>query len=279
MDFTYHKKEWCKETDRLYEPFLKIRNYEELVQLASNGLNVYHSVTPATRKVIQEASKLAAFTPTPHSTAEDKKMWDKFIDFARKRGFHPVEATEQDVLTWLEQQVQDTSKLSAHTPTPHSTAEDKKVWYNFVDYAKIKGFHPLEATEQDMLTWSEHHAQITTAPVIVQFELRCLQKWRYQARKPLGPISSEAAISKGLLNYLDLYHSGIKSFKPHKLHKLLKRAVLQEKGCNFAALRQISIYVLQFWGFARFVEVQSLKMDHLVRRIDHFDLGISRLKA
>ena len=91
-------------TDRLYETYHKISNYEELVQLASNGLNVYHSVTPATRKVIQEASKLAAFTPTPHSTAEDKKVWDKFVDYTKTRGFHPFEATEQDVLTSLEQQ-------------------------------------------------------------------------------------------------------------------------------------------------------------------------------
>ena len=52
---------------------------------------------------------MAAFTPTPHSTAEDKKVWDKFVDYTRKRGFHPLEATKQDVLTWLEQQAQVTA--------------------------------------------------------------------------------------------------------------------------------------------------------------------------
>ena len=52
MDFISRKKDWSNETDRLYEPFLQISNYEELVQAASNGLNVYHSVTPASRKVI-----------------------------------------------------------------------------------------------------------------------------------------------------------------------------------------------------------------------------------
>ena len=56
------------------------------------------------------------------------------------------------------------------------------------------------------------------------------------------------------------------------------RGVLQEKGCNFAALRQMSIYVLQSWEIARFVEVQSLKIGHLVCGIDHFDLVISQLK-
>ena len=73
-----------------------------MVQLASNGLNVYHSITPATCKVIQDASKLAANTPTPHSTAEDKKVWDKFVDYTKSKGFNSLEATEQDVLTWLE---------------------------------------------------------------------------------------------------------------------------------------------------------------------------------
>ena len=113
------------------------------------------------------------------------------------------------------------------------------------------------------------------APATVQFELRCLQKWRYQAGKPLDPISSEAAISKGLLYYLDPSSSGIKGFKPHQLHELLKRAVLHDKGCNFAALRQMSVYVLQFWGLTKFVEVQILKVGHLVRGIDYFNLAIS----
>ena len=40
----------------------------------------------------------------------------------------------------------------------------------------------------------------------------------------------------------------------------------------------MSLYVLQFWGIARFVEVQSLKIGHLVRGIHHFILVISQLK-
>ena len=123
MDLSSRKKDWGNESDRLYDSFLQVANYEELVQLASNGLNVYHSVSPASRKVIQDASKLAAFTPTPHSTAEDQKVWDKFVD-----------------------------------------------------YAKTKGFHPMEAMEQDVLTWLEHRAQTTMAPATVQFELACLLK-------------------------------------------------------------------------------------------------------
>ena len=109
MDFASRNKLSSTQTDNLYDSFLNLTNFEDLVQPASSGLNVYHSVTPSTRKVIQDASKLAAFTPTPNSHAEDKKVWDKFVDYARKRGFHPLEATEQDVLTWLEHQAQDTA--------------------------------------------------------------------------------------------------------------------------------------------------------------------------
>ena len=36
--------------------------------------------------------------------------------------------------------------------------------------------------------------------------------------------------------------------------------------------------MLLFWGVARFVEIQSLKMGHLVRRKDRFDLVIFSLK-
>ena len=53
---------------------------------------------------------------------------------------------------------------------------------------------------------------------------------------------------------------------------------MHEKGCNFAALRQMSVYVLQFWGHAIFVEVQSLKLGHLVRGVDYFNLVISLTK-
>ena len=74
MDFVSRNKFSSTQTDNLYDSFLNLTNFEDLVQAASSGLNVYHSVTPSTRKVIQDASKLAAFTPTPNSHAEDKKV-------------------------------------------------------------------------------------------------------------------------------------------------------------------------------------------------------------
>ena len=55
------------------------------------------------------------------------------------------------------------------------------------------------------------------------------------------------------------------------------KAIVQEQGCNFAALRQISLYVLQFWGIASFVEIQSMNVGHLFRGVNHFNLIISRL--
>ena len=93
MDLLSRKKDKSNSSDKIYESFLQVANYEELVQLASNGLNVYHSVSPSSHKVIQDASKLAAHTPIPHSTAEDKKVWDKFVDYTKTKGFHPLEAT------------------------------------------------------------------------------------------------------------------------------------------------------------------------------------------
>ena len=76
---------------------------------------------------------------------------------------------------------------------------------------------------------------------------------------------------------MDPSHSGIKGFEPFQLHALIKRATVQEKGCNFAALQQISLYELQFWGIARFVDIQSMKVGHLVHGVDHFDLVLSWL--
>ena len=80
-----------------------------MVQAAGNGLNVQDSVTPSTLKAVKEATKLAAFTPTPTSSVEDKKVWDKFEDYAKHRGFNPLEATPEDVQIWIIQQSQDTA--------------------------------------------------------------------------------------------------------------------------------------------------------------------------
>ena len=99
LDLASRRKHKVNSSDKIYKSFLNVTNYEELVQLASNGLNVYHSVSPTTCKVIQDASKMAARTPTPHFSAEDKKVWDKFMDYAKSKGIDPLEATEWDILT------------------------------------------------------------------------------------------------------------------------------------------------------------------------------------
>ena len=88
----------------------------------------------------------------------------------------------------------------------------------------------------------------------------------------------ESAIAKGLLNFLDPSQSGIDSFKPSQLYKLLRRSVIEEKSCNFAALKQMSLYVLQFWGAARFHDIQGLKLGHLVQKLDRFDLLLPNMK-
>ena len=59
----------------------------------------------------------------------------------------------------------------------------------------------------------------------------------------------------------------------------MMQAIVQEKACNFASLRQLVLYVLQFWGVARFIEVQDMQIGHLVRRVNHFELTIFRSKA
>ena len=60
------------------------------------------------------------------------------------------------------------------------------------------------------------------------------------------------------------------------MQALIRQAIVQEKACNLASLRQIALYLLQFWGVARFVEVQDMQIGHLVRRVDHFELVIFR---
>ena len=78
---------------------------------------------------------------------------------------------------------------------------------------------------------------------------------------------------------MDPSHSSIKGFEPNQLQAMIKCAVTEEKACNFASLRQIALYVLQFLGTARFIEVQDLQIGHLVRRATHFELIISKSRG
>ena len=211
-----------KHTDNIYDSFLNLTNFEDLVQAASRGLEVYYSVTLESRKVVQEASKMAASNPTPR-TSKDKKVWDQFMSYARKRNFDPLEASVQEVQDW------------------------------FI-----------------------HRAQTTGAGPKVEHELQCLRRWRHNAGKPLGPLLSEAAIAQGLLGYLDPSLGNIKGFLPLQLQELLKVAVTMEGNNKFGALRQMSLYVLHFWGVARFSDVQNLKIGQLLRGTDYYHLSFVR---
>ena len=138
----------------------------------------------------------------------------------------------------------EASKLAATVPTPNSCSESKKVWDKFVTYAQNRGFNPLEATSDDVVTWIIQRSQDTVAPAQVQFELQAIKTWRLHAGKPLGYIPFETLVSKGLLNFVNPSHSGIKGFEPNQLQALIRQAIVQEKACNLASLRQIALYVL-----------------------------------
>ena len=165
--------------------------------------------------------------------------------------------------------------MAASNPTPR-TSKDKKVWDQFMSYARKRNFDPLEASTQQVQDWLTHRAQTTGAGPEVEHELQCLRRWRHNAGKPLGPLLSEAAIAQGLLGYLDPLLGNIKGFLPLQLQELLKVAVTMEGNNKFGALRQMSLYVLHFWGVARFSDVQNLKIGQLLRGTDYYHLSFVR---
>ena len=57
-------------TDNIYDSFLNLTNFDDLVLAASRGLDLYYSVTPESRKVIQEASKVAACNQAPFTSQD-----------------------------------------------------------------------------------------------------------------------------------------------------------------------------------------------------------------
>ena len=53
---------------------------------------------------------------------------------------------------------------------------------------------------------------------------------------------------------------------------MLTGAVTENKSCNFVGLRQAALYVLQYWGTARFMEIQEMQIGHLISKGVYFEL-------
>ena len=89
IDLKPRKSDMMSNSDKLFDPYMNLKSFENLVEAAANGLTIHHHVTPETLKMFKEASKLAATVPTPNSCSESKKVWDKFVTYAQNRGLTP----------------------------------------------------------------------------------------------------------------------------------------------------------------------------------------------
>ena len=98
-------------------------------------------------------------------------MWDKFVTYAKNRGFNLLEATSDDIVTWIIQRSQETAapaqvqfelqviktwRLQAGKPLGHIPFETSvaKGLFNFLDPSQngILGFDPYQL--QAMLKWA-----------------------------------------------------------------------------------------------------------------------------
>ena len=86
-------------SEKHFDSSLSLNNFQQLVHATSNGLVLHPHASPETQNLFKEASKLAASVPTPNSCSESKKVWDKFVTYEKNRGFNPMEATSDDIVT------------------------------------------------------------------------------------------------------------------------------------------------------------------------------------
>ena len=95
------------------------------------------------------------------------------------------------------------SKVAASVPTPNYKSSSKKVWDKFVTYAKNQSFDPMEASSDDIVPWLVKRSEKTASSAQVQLDLQALRCWQLQAGKPIGNITFETAVAKGLLHILE----------------------------------------------------------------------------
>ena len=96
-------------SEKLFDSSFSLNSFQQLVHATANGLVLHPHASPQTQNLFKEASKLAASVPTPNSSSETKKVWDKFITWAKNRGLDPLEATSNDIVTWITQRSQETA--------------------------------------------------------------------------------------------------------------------------------------------------------------------------
>ena len=95
-------------SEKLFDSSCNLSSFQQLVHATANGLVVHPHASPQTQNLFKEASKLAASVPTPNSSSETKKVWDKFVTWCKNRGLHPLEATSNNFVTWIIQRSQET---------------------------------------------------------------------------------------------------------------------------------------------------------------------------
>ena len=89
----------------------------------------------------------------------------------------------------------EASKIAASVPTPNSSSSAKKLWDNFVTFAKSQGFDPMEASSDDIVPWLKKRSEETASAAKVQSDLLAIKPWMLQAGKPLGDIPFQSAAS------------------------------------------------------------------------------------
>ena len=96
-------------SEKLFDSNMQLYNFQKLVEAIANRFVIQHHATSDAKKLFQEVSLLVPSVPTPHSNSDSKKVWDKFVTYAQNRGFNPLEAISDDVVTWTIQRSQDTA--------------------------------------------------------------------------------------------------------------------------------------------------------------------------
>ena len=134
----------------------------------------------------------------------------------------------------------------------------------------------MEGSPDDIVPWLVKRSEETASPAHVQLDLQALRCWWLQACKPISDIPFERAIAKGLLHILEPLNSSKQGFKPDQLQAILTCAVSENGPNNFAGLRQASLYVVQYWGTARFSEIQEMQIGHVIRKGVSFELIIHK---
>ena len=153
-----------------------------------------------------------------------------------------------------------------------------KAWGEFRYFCDKMGYNPMEASGQELATWSVFRAKQTSSANMLEADLKAAKCFRQAANKLFVDYYAAEATLRGLLKEMEAKPLNRLGLEPDMVQVLIREAIKENGPESFVGIRQAAIYVLMYWGTARFEEVKELELRQARKKGASLEISILKGK-